>query len=111
MPKLCRVDIAQSQELLGRVTEFAERLRKDLPVQEVFLFGSFARGEIHEGSDIDLLIVGDFTGRIFDRIGAVLDMTELPIEPLVYTPAEFDSMKASGNPFIAEVLKTAVRLV
>jgi hypothetical protein len=80
-------------------------------VREVYLFGSFARGEVHEGSDVDLMIIGDFTGRIFDRIGMVLDMTELPIEPLVYTPAELEEMKASGNPFITEVLRTALRLV
>lgn len=72
---------------------------------------SDARGEVHEGSDIDLVVIGDFTERLFDRIGLILDMTDLPIEPLVYTPAEFEEMKGSGNPFVAELLKAAIRLV
>jgi len=79
-------------------------------VTEVYLYGSFAKGEIHEGSDMDLLIIGDFSERFFDRIGKILDLTELPIEPLVYTVEEFEEFKKSQNPFIMEVLKTAVKI-
>lgn len=56
------------------------------------------------------MIVGDFKERFFERIGKILDLTDLPIEPLVYTPEEFEAMRASGNPFIAEVLRTGVEL-
>jgi len=74
------------------------------------LYGSFSRGEIHEGSDIDLLIVGNFKERLFDRIGKILELTDLPVEPLVYTVEEFEEMKRSQNPFILDVLKTAVKI-
>ena len=110
MYKLCRVDIKHSEELLKEIRIFADRLKKELPVKEVYLYGSFAKGEIHEGSDIDLFIIGDFKERLFDRIGKILDLTDLPIEPLVYTVEEFEELKKSQNPFITEVLKTAVRL-
>lgn len=39
-----------------------------------------------------------------------LDETDLPIESLVYTPEEFEQMKQSGNPFIATVLVTGIKL-
>lgn len=110
MHKLCRVDIKHSEELLKEIRIFADKLKKELPVKEVYLYGSFAKGEIHEGSDIDLFIVGDFKERLFDRIGKIFDLTDLPIEPLVYTVEEFEELKKSQNPFITEVLKTAVRL-
>jgi len=32
-------------------------------------------------------------------------MTDLPIEPLCYTEAEFEGMKNRGNPFVKEILK------
>lgn len=67
-------------------------------------------GEIHEGSDTDLIIVGDFKERFFERIGRILDPTDLPMEPHVYTVEEFKQLKDSQNPFVAEVLKTAKRL-
>lgn len=110
MYKLCRVDIKHSEDLINEIRDFANELKKVFPVKEIYLYGSFAKGEIHEGSDIDLLIIGDFKERFFDRIGKILDLTDLPIEPLVYTVEEFKELKNSQNPFITEVLKTAIRL-
>jgi hypothetical protein len=74
------------------------------------LYGSFAKGEIHEGSDIDLIIVGNFKERFFDRIGKILELTDLPIEPLVYTREEFDKMRRD-NLFLNEIFKYARKLV
>ena len=91
--------------------EFANRLKETLPVTEVYLYGSVARGEVHEGSDIDLIIVGDFKERMFERIGKVLELTDLPIEPLVYTEEEWKALKGESNPFIKAALKETIRLV
>jgi len=110
MHKLCRINIEDSQDLLERVREFAHKLKETLPVKEVYLYGSVARGEIHEGSDIDLIVVGDFKERIFERIGKILDLTDLPIEPLVYTEEEWEALLAEGNPFVNKILKEAIRL-
>ena len=110
MHKLCRIDIEHSKELINEVRVFADTLKKTLPVREVYLYGSFAKGEVHEGSDLDLLIIGDFNERFFERIGKILDLTDLPIEPLVYRVEEFEKLKKSENPFIREALKTAIKL-
>lgn len=40
-----------------------------------------------------------------DRADKILEMTELPIEPLCYTEYEFDEMIRKGNPFAKEILK------
>ncbi len=110
MHKLRRVDIGQSEELFDEIRSFANKLARLFPIKAVYLYGSFAKNEIHEGSDIDLIIIGDFKERLFDRIGRVLDLTDLPIEPIVYTTKEFEELTKSENPFIIEALKTAVRL-
>ena len=85
-------------------------MAKRLPVEEVWLFGSLARGEVHEGSDIDLLVVGDFHERFPLRAGPILQMTDLPLQPFCYTREELERMKAEGNPFILTALKTGQRL-
>lgn len=82
-----------------------------MQIKEVYLYCSFAKGEIYEGSDINFLIVGNFKERFFDRIGKILDLTDLPIELLVYSAEEFEGLKESENPFIAEALNSAVRLL
>ena len=74
------------------------------------LYGSFFTGDIHEGSDIDLIIVGDFKERFFERIGLIMELTNLQIEPLVYTKEEFRIMIEEENPFILEILKYAKKL-
>ncbi|MGV9203677.1 MAG: nucleotidyltransferase domain-containing protein [Promethearchaeia archaeon] len=86
--------------------KFIQRLKKELPFNFIYLFGSFAKNKVHEGSDIDLLIVGEFTEPFLKRIEKVLDLTDLPIEPLVYTPQEFKEMFDAKNPLIREVVKT-----
>jgi len=110
MYKLCRVNIERSEELIQEIKVFADSLKKILPVRDVYLYGSFATGEIHEGSDIDLVIIGDFKERFVDRIGKILELSDLPIEPLVYTVEKFKELRNSQNPFITEILKTALRL-
>ena len=108
MYKLCRVDIEQSQKLYEQLRELATLLKSKHMAKKVYLYGSFARGDFNEGSDIDLVIVGEFEGRMPERIRQVLDMTSLPVEPLVYTEAEFEQMK--GRTFLQEVLFTAREL-
>ena len=110
MYKLYRVDIEKSQEIFRRIKEFSKKLKKELPVKEVYLYGSFAEGNFHQGSDIDLIVIGDFKERFFERIGKILELTDLPVEPLAYTQAEFDEFIRSNNPFIINVMKKAIRV-
>ncbi len=108
MRKLCRIDIVRSKKLHKKITEFIAKLKSQVKVKRVYLFGSVARDDFNEGSDIDLAIIGDFKERFLDRAGRILEMTELPIEPLCYTEEEFDKMKKQGNPFVKEILKGKV---
>lgn len=110
MPKLCRIDPERREAYLQEIKQFSSDLKSRFPIREIYLYGSFVTGRIHEGSDIDLLIVGDFRERFLDRIGLILDLTHLPIEPLVYTPEEFNQMKLNANPLITTVLATGQRL-
>ncbi len=75
-----------------------QRLRP-LDPEKIVLFGSFARGDFHENSDIDLIIILDTQRRPIDRIGEVLsliDAEEFDVEPHVYTPPEYESLKHQG---------------
>ena len=110
MSVVCSIDPRSREELLQRLRELASRLRDELGVEEVYLFGSLARGEQHQGSDIDLLVVGDLPGRVFDRIGLVLERTDLPVEPIVVSRASLEKRLSDGDPFYAAILDHALRL-
>ncbi|ABN57093.1 MULTISPECIES: nucleotidyltransferase family protein [Methanoculleus] len=51
--------------ILGALAEHRERIRS-LGVRQIGVFGSFARDEGHEESDIDILIEFEEGGRSFD---------------------------------------------
>jgi hypothetical protein len=108
MYKLCRVNIEQGEKIYEELRKFARLLKDKYEVEKIYLYGSFARGDFNEGSDIDLIIVGKFDGRMSERIRKIFDLTSLPIEPLVYTEPEFEGMK--DRVFFKEILATAKEL-
>jgi predicted nucleotidyltransferase len=114
MHQLCRLDLSRGKDLYHELDvelqALAQQLRTRYRASKILAFGSYVRQDLNEGSDIDLLIVGEFTERFHKRIAAILDLTDLPIEPLCYTPAEFEQLVRDKNPFIAAVLEEAVEL-
>lgn len=114
MPSLCRFDIGRGAALYAEIDEkliaLARSLREQYRIDRILLFGSYARREVHEGSDIDLIVVGDFPFRFHERPSLIRDLTDLPVEPLCYTPSEFAAAIAADNPLISEVLSEAQEL-
>ncbi len=95
------------------LTEFLHEIISHFEIDQIILFGSYARGDYHENSVIDLIIVGSFHERFFERIGQILDLApiDLNIEPLVYTKEEFNKMQQNENPFILAILSEGIALI
>ena len=92
-----------AEDLLSRLSPYKP--------EAVIFFGSFARNESDELSDIDLVIIKDTQEDFFSRIRSVLRILDLKtaIDVLVYTPGEFQSMKSQGNALIETLLEEGVR--
>lgn len=107
MRKLCRVDIERSGEVSKKIDDYVGEVVRKLNPDLVILFGSFATGDINEGSDVDIVVVADFKEDFLDRIRTLIDLNifKIPIEPVGYTPEEINQMKNRKNPFIMEVLE------
>jgi uncharacterized protein len=73
-------------------------------VERVVLYGSYARGDFHEDSDVDLLVIKETDERFIDRIASALAVTgaRIPVEPIVYTPAEIEQMRARRSGLLAD---------
>jgi predicted nucleotidyltransferase len=79
----------------------------------VVLFGSFARRDVNEGSDVDILVIAQFEAPLLERIKILLELNEgigLPLEPIGYTQEEFRQMREAGNSFLEAVLETGQTL-
>jgi predicted nucleotidyltransferase len=64
-------------------------------------FGSYARGEWGVGSDLDLVAIVAESADAFERRNLSWSLTSLPVpsDLLVYTLAEWESLKKGGGRF------------
>lgn len=107
MHKICNIDIRRSGEIFERIERYKEIVVRKLRPEKIILFGSLARGDFNEGSDVDILVIADWKEDFLDRIGVLLKLNtvHLPLEPVGYTREELERMKAEGNPFILKMLE------
>jgi len=82
-------------------------------VDQAILFGSHARGEAKEGSDIDVLIVSsDFaslnTRERMEQLGTAAARLWQPIEAIACTPAELVQVEPAT--LLEEILQTGVQV-
>ena len=114
MPEVCRIDIGRGPGLYEEIDQelrlLAQKIRERYQVSRVLVFGSYVRRDLHQGSDIDLLVVGEFPQRFHHRPSLIRELTCLPVEALCYTPDELDEIVRKGNVFIREILKEGVDL-
>lgn len=98
------------EDMRAQIERLKRRIVKDYNPEKIILFGSLAKGDYHELSDIDMIVIKKTMKRFLERIEDVLLLndTEMHLECFVYTPEEFSTMIEEENPFIEEVLKSGV---
>ncbi|NCO65884.1 MAG: nucleotidyltransferase [Candidatus Aquicultor secundus] len=103
------MDKQQSQDLIEQIKEFL----KAIDAQEAILFGSRARGDAIETSDVDLIIIDDkFADIPFPR--RLIFLSEhwnlsYFLEALPYTRKEFEKL-AKTRGVINDAIKHGIRI-
>ena len=110
MSELCWPDNFINRESNKIVKRFINLIINKFNLKKVIIFGSFARGDYHKGSDLDLIIVGEFKERFIDRIGKIIELndSDLGIDAMVYTEEEFQKMIKERRPFIEQALEEGI---
>ena len=77
------------------------------------VFGSVARGEADEWSDLDLVVIAETERTFFERFRDFDALYQVwpRLDLLVYTPAEFERMVEEENPFLLRVLEEGVDIL
>lgn len=93
----------------------SERLKKEYHAQNVILFGSYARGESTEDSDLDILVIAPTKERFYERMATVLrsvrDLSHgIPLSPIVLSPEEVKSRLKVGDQFIKKILEKGIEV-
>jgi hypothetical protein len=124
-----RAQLALSQEhqdFIGKITNASVVVRADLVtrycaqlgmmgihVDRAILYGSHARGEAKEGSDIDILIVSADFERLnrrerLEQLGTAAARLWQPIEAIACTPDELAHVESAT--FLEEIIQTGVEV-
>lgn len=99
---------AQRATLLQRARAFAKGLPDELDVVGVVVVGSVARGDFHDRSDIDVVVLaGNVPAHPADRLAA-LGASPPGVEPVVWTPAEWQRKADQRDPLAADALDHGV---
>ena len=96
-------------EALAIANNYISIVSKQIPVQSAFLFGSYAKGNNHESSDIDIALVFDQVEDIIDLQVKLMQIRwddVLMIEPHPFRLTDF----SPSNPIVAEISKYGIPL-
>jgi uncharacterized protein len=78
-----------------------------------YIFGSFAQEKEHLWSDMDLIIVKDSSLPFIERPREFFDLLDIgvPLDILVYSPAEFAKIKNEENGFWKDIQSKIMQIV
>jgi predicted nucleotidyltransferase len=94
----------------ARIFESIENMRSD--DTEIYLFGSTARGDDDEDSDIDLLLIGEAdNAKLANVKDAVANTMNREVNLVSYTRAQYSSLYRENKSFYDNVEKDKIRLL
>ncbi|HCW50590.1 MAG TPA: nucleotidyltransferase domain-containing protein [Clostridiales bacterium] len=96
----------ERRRLLEREVRRMTALFPRMGVKKAILFGSLARGDVIETSDIDLILVMETPRRFLDRLDEAFRVLrpKTGLDVLVYTPDEFEELLET-RPFVQKAVR------
>jgi len=76
------------------LNKYLDLVRVKFPVEKAYLFGSYAKGSFHEGSDIDVCVISPVFGKDYFDEDSILRNTTLKVDsrisPVAFNPTDFE---------------------
>jgi uncharacterized protein len=96
-----------SPDIAQKIQDITGKIVKEFQPEKIILFGSYAWGEPHEWSDVDLFIVKESNKSKIDRARDIrmylFGNNFPPIDLLVYTPQEVEKRISIGDFFVKDI--------
>jgi len=113
MEKVVRERAELREKAIREALEFSQCASRRLGRVAAILFGSYARGDFNEWSDIDVLVIAErLPANPLRRLDLVEECLELAprVEPVVISVEEFHRLRGK-NPAVLEALQSGVLLL
>jgi uncharacterized protein len=93
------------------IDNFINQISKEIKIDALYLFGSYANGKPDKYSDIDLAIFSEnFKGSRFTdkkKINKYILATSIDLEVHPFNTKDF----TNDNPFVQEIVKTGIKII
>lgn len=99
---------SEAKIVVRRFVEFLKK--KKYPLHSVYLFGSYARGNFHKWSDIDVAVISTLKRHSEKRamsLGFLSHEVDNRIEPHYFIKTDFNDC----SPLAYEIRRTGIRIV
>ncbi|OPJ57341.1 nucleotidyltransferase domain-containing protein [Clostridium oryzae] len=103
--------IISNSEITKIVEKYAQLLSKELKINSIYLYGSYAKGTFSNDSDIDIAVIGeDFIGDPVEdtlKLMRIRRKVDNRIEPHPFRVKDFDT----SDPYVQEILNTGIKIM
>ena len=101
-----QVDVARQARLQQELDRYLAVLTRAGQTEKIILFGSLAKGQVSEWSDLDLVIIQQTDLPFLERSRQVLRLLrpQVGLDVLIYTPEEFEQLCQERQFFREEIL-------
>jgi predicted nucleotidyltransferase len=88
------------------ILKFARQVAERFRPEKIILFGSYAYGQPHDDSDVDILVVMPARNELDQAVEIRHEIArQFPVDLLVRTPEKLARRVAEGDSFLVEVLE------
>jgi len=100
-----------SQAIKDTIKDYVKHIEGQIPVRKAIVFGSFAKGQFDEQSDIDLAIFSDHFASMSRVEGTTYLLTQAlhfegDLEPIAFTETEFEERLG----IVDEIIRTGIEV-
>src|ERR1700738_3749325 len=91
----------------NQLKDITRKLAHEFKPEKIILFGSWAWGTPTSESDVDLFIIKPSTEKRLEReksVYRIIRKSAIPIDVLVYTPAEVKRRLSFEDPFVTQIV-------
>lgn len=92
---------------INKIKKFGRQIGEQFGAERVILFGSYAKGQVTADSDVDLLVIGPFKGRVVDKSVEIRMKLrpQFPVDIIIRTAEKVRQRVKMGDCFMQEILE------
>lgn len=99
-------------DAISLTKKYLQTVKKSgVAIDKAYLFGSFAKGRVWEGSDIDICIISTQFGKNYQQEKSKLNQLALKIdariEPVPFSPQDFNN---KYDPLVTEIKRFGIQI-